>query len=1077
MKNINLIKNEIISASAGSGKTFQLAIRYITLLASGISPEKIIALTFSRKAAGEIFNKIIQRLTEWLLDAEKKKRQTNEAGLEHLTRKNISDILHSILINQHKIKIGTLDSFYISIIKNFPFEFNINCNFEIIEDYYQEQEKQKILKKILSSTISEKDKSHFIEEFKKTTFGKEENNPNDLLNDFIDNYHYLFLSASDGKYWGNKKYIWNNKTDSIINKTYDILGDTEKLRGHFAKKNLSEEQQLNLTKFLDEIKDCSPTSPLTLDASKILEKLIDIQPDLEQGNAILILNRKTINFIPEECQLLLNIIYYVVKCNLEANLIRTNGLYKILSIYEKKYSNLIRQNGQLNFNDIPYLLTNNESSGNFYSLSSNLSTDKTNKLYIDYRLDSHFDHWLLDEFQDTSFEQWQVISNLIDEIMQDETKQRGFFYVGDVKQAIYGWRGGNSKLFDYVYHKYKTSFDEPRKLVDSYRSNKIIIDFTNLVFSNINKASGLPHEIINRWQENWTTHNSKDNSTNGYVAYFLIPQTDKTDETKNNKNNNQHIIFEILQKIQPIKKRLTVGILANKNKTCREIANFLQDKGIPTSLEGTFSLSDNLIVRLFLSLIRFAALPGDNLAWEHLQMSPLAKYININYDSKSMLSIEILKDIYSSGYASLIEKWHSTTSKTITLSAFDNTRIEQLIIVAKKLDATNIKDPIFFVDYIETYKIPAPNNPNTIQVCTVHQSKGLEYDVVILPELIGISSINKPSVDSLQIKKDEQNNIDWTLIFPKRNIASLDSTLKNFIKDIDADYCYERLCWLYVAITRAKKAIYLIANEQSSNSKSYHLSTLLREILPQKNLEQKGTKNAVQICYEHGNSGWFNTCPSQTQDLIEQTHNQLINKNLICIQNPDYTTIKPSQINKNNMLISDLLQKDKQESCDLGSAVHSLFEQIEWLDNIKIDQIISDWKTQSHFPADITDLAIKMFTSSINDPSIANLFKKSSENSEAWREKKINVLYDDKLITGTLDRVNIIKDQQNTIKEVILIDFKTNKIISKNFNSLIETYKPQINLYHKALTKLLNIPPGLITKRLVFITENKIVDL
>ena len=63
---------------------------------------------------------------------------------------------------------------------------------------------------------------------------------------------------------------------------------------------------------------------------------------------------------------------------------------------------------------------------------------------VDYRLDGHFDHWLLDEFQDTSDLQWQVLANLIDEVLQDTSGKRSFFYVGDVKQAIYGWRAGNA---------------------------------------------------------------------------------------------------------------------------------------------------------------------------------------------------------------------------------------------------------------------------------------------------------------------------------------------------------------------------------------------------------------------------------------------------------------------------------------------------------------------------------------------------------------------------------------------------------------------------------------------------------
>jgi ATP-dependent helicase/nuclease subunit A len=77
------------------------------------------------------------------------------------------------------------------------------------------------------------------------------------------------------------------------------------------------------------------------------------------------------------------------------------------------------------------------------------------RLYIDYRLDCKLDHWLLDEFQDTSDLQWEVLRNLADEILQDASGQRSFFYVGDVKQAIYGWRGGNARLFGKILEQYR----------------------------------------------------------------------------------------------------------------------------------------------------------------------------------------------------------------------------------------------------------------------------------------------------------------------------------------------------------------------------------------------------------------------------------------------------------------------------------------------------------------------------------------------------------------------------------------------------------------------------------------------
>ena len=143
---------------------------------------------------------------------------------------------------------------------------------------------------------------------------------------------------------------------------------------------------------------------------------------------------------------------------LRAMLKRTQGICQILHQYEEFYDDMVRRRGKLTFTDAQYLLT----AANEYSSGSLLSRmpGQESRLYIDYRLDCKLDHWLLDEFQDTSDLQWEVLRNLADEILQDSSGQRSFFYVGDVKQAIYGWRGGNARLFGKILQQYEGQIEQ-----------------------------------------------------------------------------------------------------------------------------------------------------------------------------------------------------------------------------------------------------------------------------------------------------------------------------------------------------------------------------------------------------------------------------------------------------------------------------------------------------------------------------------------------------------------------------------------------------------------------------------------
>ena len=154
------------------------------------------------------------------------------------------------------------------------------------------------------------------------------------------------------------------------------------------------------------------------------------------------------------CDPLKRLLQRFVGAELAVKLRRTRGIWELLSLYESTYAGQVRRQGQLTFQDLQLLL-----SGHNYGdqaappiLTQIPGTDE--RLQIDYRLDARYDHWLLDEFQDTNILQWRVISNLIDEVVQDNSGTRSLFQVGDIKQAIYAWRGGDTRLFTDIAKQY-----------------------------------------------------------------------------------------------------------------------------------------------------------------------------------------------------------------------------------------------------------------------------------------------------------------------------------------------------------------------------------------------------------------------------------------------------------------------------------------------------------------------------------------------------------------------------------------------------------------------------------------------
>lgn len=145
------ISHEVISASAGSGKTFQLAHRYIKLLAMGTPPDRICALTFSRKAAGEIFESVVERLCVAAVSEEAARETACIAEIASLTAADANAMLRAILSSLNRLHVGTLDSFMVSVVRTFPVELGVPVDFRVMNS--ESAEAAELRKQILSAVF------------------------------------------------------------------------------------------------------------------------------------------------------------------------------------------------------------------------------------------------------------------------------------------------------------------------------------------------------------------------------------------------------------------------------------------------------------------------------------------------------------------------------------------------------------------------------------------------------------------------------------------------------------------------------------------------------------------------------------------------------------------------------------------------------------------------------------------------------------------------------------------------------------------------------------------------------------
>ena len=199
-------KHVAISASAGSGKTYQLAHRYIRLLLSGVSPARICALTFSRKASQEIFDEIIKHLVVASQSEKDTQEMSKRMGGMPCCVADFLGCLRKIVSHLNRLHIGTLDSFIIGIARAFPSELGINMGFQIVND--EGASGQALRRAVIDRTFSSCTaplhiQGDFLKAFKQATFGTAEKQISSSLEKFVQNYWNRYLFIQDKSAWGN----------------------------------------------------------------------------------------------------------------------------------------------------------------------------------------------------------------------------------------------------------------------------------------------------------------------------------------------------------------------------------------------------------------------------------------------------------------------------------------------------------------------------------------------------------------------------------------------------------------------------------------------------------------------------------------------------------------------------------------------------------------------------------------------------------------------------------------------------------------------------------------------------------
>ena len=693
-------------ASAGAGKTFSLVVRYLSLLFMGEDADKILALTFTNKAANEMQERIIETLM-YFQERDERFEVTRVTGIDVETLLGLrQDILEQFL--KSDAKVMTIDKFFAKILRKFSLHAGLMPTFST----FASQHEIKIMARFLTLANVKGKESELIA--LSTMASKRLSDIFSLLNEL----------------YGKRKELQNQgfqKSDYIVIEN-EIMSNFSSLQTMVNASNMSDGAKKTM--------NCESVD-------EILTKAWIEKDTLEYWQY----KKGYLADMDERLHTIQMLIPSYMKAK-ESHFF--HSLFGLLDIYEEAKMMVAKEDSELSFDDITNLV---------YSLLK----ERVDSEFLYFRLDAKISHVLLDEFQDTSVVQFDILKPIIDEISSGKgmSERNSLFIVGDVKQSIYRFRGGTKELFYHVTDKYGVTVDN---LLTNYRSDANVVNFVNEVFDD--KIKNYKPQLV------------RDKAGEGYV------------EVINNDEVLEGMSAKVLALIEKGENPDNIAVLTQTNKDGSAVEALLREAGIDVVTETTSLLINQKNIRALIEYLKYSYFSESIYARNFFALLELEagelKPCNIN---ASDLADELLKVIET------YKLFDGDLNLLLFLQLLSNySDIEQFLFEYERLDAT-----------------AAQADLHGVRVLTVHKSKGLEFENVIVIDRLG-----RAKADTSTIIYQYEGITLQNIYLRMKKRASFDLAYAKALEDEERLSHEDAMHALYVAFTRAQNRLYIIQKSKDS---------------------------------------------------------------------------------------------------------------------------------------------------------------------------------------------------------------------------------------------------------------------
>jgi len=780
-----------VSASAGSGKTFVLTARIVALLLAGAKPSDILVVTFTNLAAADIRRRLLERVAALAGGDEEDTALFSSLLSEpagHLQER--ARALREELITKFSLlQVSTVDSFFTRILKCFPRETGIIQDIAIVDEIAREglcrEAFERFYRSLRMDTALMDRVFAFITHYRDSTLSPD-NAMQEVYRSIESKRHSLKETELIEKRGQRAYQEFIRKREMFFSE--EMHAGIEFLTGSLSRYIRGKGRDRNSASFLRELNlflrqgSVDALAGLTAFKQENVSYIGKVCASLPEEDALRFM--RTLSRIRENLRLYLQAQMQYYLCTWFEIHRRIDAAYRAL-----------KETGQfIDFTDIE------EHARRFLSLLPDFD-------YLSYRIGSELRHILIDEFQDTSELQWEALAPLVRGSL---ARGGSFFYVGDVKQSIYRWRGGQPHLFDLVAEELKL---EQGSLLFSYRQGRVLVDFINGVFSHISSLfhPSYPYELQQIPPE-------KEDAMSGYVSVTEVEEKDT-------------LLQEVTDSIRELNSRGVafddIAILCRKNSDIEELEKHLRGNRIPCRAAGKSRLFQDYSILDMLGVMSFALDPEEEIHLAGLLRSPLFRW---SYEELQKirgeggrLSLERIRDIDPAVYgklASIVGRARFLSpagflrvvyQELNVLACYQEKREPLLKLYELAYTFENSSDSLLLADFVEYLHENSASltlelsDEHGVLLLTVHAAKGLEFHTVIVPFLNQPFSYRLDG--SILFRRQRGGGIASPMIARSlyRDYLSKSEEIETLFRITDKEYKTDELNILYVSLTRARE--------------------------------------------------------------------------------------------------------------------------------------------------------------------------------------------------------------------------------------------------------------------------------